>query len=253
MTAVGIIPARYGSTRFPGKPLALILGKPMLEWVWRGCLESKLLSRTLIATDSQEILRASKAFGADAVLTRTDHPTGTDRLAEVAAKLDDDIIVNIQGDEPTITGEVIDAVVEALRADPEAQIATLVHEAEGSALADPNRVKAVLDRHDRALYFSRNTIPALHDPSHRTVYWQHIGLYAYRRPFLATFVALERTPYEQAEALEQLRALEHGFPIAVGKVVNWSSNPVDVPEDIPVVEAHLRSIVHPLKSHASPA
>jgi len=253
MAAVGIIPARYGSTRFPGKPLAPILGKPMLEWVWLGCLESKQLSRTLIATDSQEILCACASFGAESVLTRADHPTGTDRLAEVAATLDDDILVNIQGDEPTITGEVIDAVVEALRADPEAQMATLVHEAEGSALADPNRVKVVLDRHDRAMYFSRNAIPALRDPSHRTVYWQHIGIYAYRRPFLATFVRLERTPYEQAEALEQLRALEHGYPIAVGKVGNWSSNPVDVPEDIPIVEEYLRAIVRPHNAPASTA
>jgi len=253
MTAIGIIPARYGSTRFPGKPLASILGKPMLEWVWRACLESKHLSRTLIATDSPEILRACGAFGAEAVLTRVDHPTGTDRLAEVAANLDDDIIVNIQGDEPTITGEVIDAVVEALRGDLEAPMATLVHEAEGSALADPNRVKVVLDRRSRAMYFSRNAIPALRDPSHRTVYWQHIGIYAYRRAFLATFVQLERTPYEQAEALEQLRALEHGFPIAVGKVCNWSSNPVDVQEDVPVVEAHLRAIGHPRGSLAPPS
>jgi len=248
MTAVGIIPARFASTRFPGKPLVEVLDRPMIEWVWRGCRESKRLDRILIATDSPQIAEACAEFGAEAVLTRDDHPTGTDRLAEVAATLSDDIVVNIQGDEPSITGEVIDAALEALQRDSEAPMATLVHEAEGSALADPNRVKVLLDQRNRALYFSRNPVPALRNPAHRPTYWQHIGLYAYRRDFLATFVDLPRTPYEQAEALEQLRALEHGYPIAVGKISNWQSTPVDVPEDVPLVEARLRELGHSPRS-----
>ncbi len=241
MSAIGIIPEPFAATRFPGKPLTPILGRPMIQHVWEGCRSSKHLDRILIATDHDEIREACEGFGAEVTMTRADHPTGTDRLAEVAATLSEEIVVNIQGDEPLIQGNIIDAAIDALLADAEAPMATLVHEAEGTALADPNRVKVLLDQRNRALYFSRNTIPALRDPAHRAHYWQHIWLYAYRREFLATFVSLSRTPYEQAEALEQLRALEHGYPIAVGEISGWHSTPVDVPEDIPVVERQLRA------------
>jgi 3-deoxy-manno-octulosonate cytidylyltransferase (CMP-KDO synthetase) len=241
MSAIGIIPARFAASRFPGKPLTPILGRPMIQHVWEGCRSSKHLDRVLIATDHAEIAEICEAFGAEVVMTRDDHPTGTDRLAEVAESLSEEIVVNIQGDEPLIQGNIIDSAIDALLADPDAPMATLVHEAEGTALADPNRVKVLLDQRNRALYFSRNTIPALRDPAHRAHYWQHIGLYAYRREFLSTFVALSRTPYEQAEALEQLRALEHGYAIAVGEISGWHSTPVDVPEDIPVVEKLLRA------------
>lgn len=235
MRAVGIVPARWASTRFPGKPLAQIAGRPMLEWVVEGARRAKRLRDVLVATDDERIVQACRAFGASAVLTAPDHSTGTDRLAEVALSLHDDVVVNIQGDEPLIRGDVIDAVVGALEEDPEAPMATVVHEAEPEALDDPHRVKVVLDRRGRALYFSRSRIPA--GPATR--YWQHVGLYAYRRGFLLDFVSLSPTPCERAESLEQLRALEHGYPIRVAVVEAWGSCAVDVPEDVPRVEARL--------------
>ncbi len=240
-TAVGIIPARRAATRFPGKPLARIAGRPMLEWVFAGAGHAKRLSRVLVATDHSEIVSACHRFGAEAVLTSPEHPTGTDRVAEVAAGLSENIIVNIQGDEPLIEGFVIDAAVAALEADPAAPMATIVHPAESSVLDDPNRVKVVLDQRNRALYFSRAPIPAALEPGREAPYWQHVGLYAYRRSFLLEFVKLPRTPLERAEGLEQLRALEHGFPIAVAVIEGWQSIPVDVPEDIPCVETALRA------------
>jgi 3-deoxy-manno-octulosonate cytidylyltransferase (CMP-KDO synthetase) len=240
MTAVGVIPARYGASRFPGKPLAKIAGLPMVQRVWEGTRRAKSLRTVIVATDDERIARASRGFGAEVVMTGAHHPTGTDRLAEVAAALDDEIIVNVQGDEPLIEGFVIDAAVEALLAAPEVPMATLVHPAEESALDDPNRVKVVLDRHGDALYFSRSRIPALHEASQAPRYWQHVGLYAYRRPFLLEFVALERGPAERAESLEQLRALEHGHRIRCAVVEGWCSLPVDVPADVAPVETRLR-------------
>jgi 3-deoxy-manno-octulosonate cytidylyltransferase (CMP-KDO synthetase) len=240
MTAVGVIPARYSASRFPGKPLAKIAGLPMVQRVWEGTRRAKSLRTVIIATDDERIARACRGFGADVAMTGADHLTGTDRLAEVAAALDDEIIVNVQGDEPLIEGFVIDAAVEALLAAPEVPMATVVHPAEESALDDPNRVKVVLDRRGDALYFSRGRIPALSERSRKPCYWQHVGLYAYRRPFLLEFVALERRPAERAEGLEQLRALEHGHRIRCAVVEGWCSLPVDVPEDVARAEARLR-------------
>ena len=207
----------------------------MLEWVVEGARRAKRLRDVLVATDDERIVRACRDFGATAILTASDHPTGTDRLAEVALSLDDDVVVNIQGDEPLIRGDVIDAVVAALDEDPEAPMATAVHEAEPEALDDPHRVKVVLDRRGRALYFSRSRIPA----GEGARFWQHVGLYAYRRSFLLDFVGLAPTPCERAESLEQLRALEHGYPIRVAVVEAWGSCSVDVPEDVPRVEERL--------------
>ena len=157
----------------------------------------------------------------------------------MAARISEDVVVNVQGDEPLIEGFVIDAVVEALARDPEAPIATLVHEAEPGAAADPNRVKVVLDARGRALYFSRSAIPYLREDREPATLWQHVGLYAYRREFLLGFAALAPTPAERAEGLEQLRALEHGFPIHCAVVEGWRSAAVDVPGDVAVVEARL--------------
>jgi 3-deoxy-manno-octulosonate cytidylyltransferase (CMP-KDO synthetase) len=240
MTAVGVVPARYQASRFPGKPLARIAGLPMLQRVWQGACTAKSLRAVLVATDDERIARACRDFGAEVVLTRADHPTGTDRIAEVALRLEDEIVVNIQGDEPLIEGFVIDAAVEALEAAPEAAMATVVHAAEPSALGDPNRVKVVMDRRGNALYFSRANIPYAREPDSTPIVYQHVGLYAYRRPFLLDFVGLERTPAECAEALEQLRALEHGFRIRCAVVEGWRSVAVDVPEDVALVEARLR-------------
>ncbi|MGI9431766.1 MAG: 3-deoxy-manno-octulosonate cytidylyltransferase [Myxococcota bacterium] len=238
MTAVGIIPARFGSTRFPGKVLTPIAGRPMIQHVWEGARTAKSLRTVLIATDDERVAETCRGFGAEVALTSADHPTGTDRLAEVSAGLDDPIVVNVQGDEPSIEGFVIDATVAALQAAPSVPMATVVHRAEADALTDPNRVKVVIDQAGSALYFSRAPIPHTRSGVAPTI-WQHVGLYAYRREFLAEYVLLPATPLEQAEALEQLRALEHGYRIQTAVIENWVSRPVDVPADVAEVEAAL--------------
>jgi 3-deoxy-manno-octulosonate cytidylyltransferase (CMP-KDO synthetase) len=242
MTAVGVIPARWQATRFPGKPLAPIAGVPMVQRVWEGARQAKSLRRVIVATEDARVADVCRGFGAEVAMTRSDHETGTDRLAEVAATLDAPIVVNIQGDEPLIEGWVIDAAVNALQGDTSVAMSTIVHPAEPEGLDDPNRVKVVLDRSDLALYFSRSRIPALRDPGAEPRYWQHVGLYAYRRAFLLEFVKLERTPLERAEALEQLRAMEHGHRIRCGRVEGWLGIPVDVPADVVRVEARLREL-----------
>jgi 3-deoxy-manno-octulosonate cytidylyltransferase (CMP-KDO synthetase) len=238
MSAVGIIPARKASTRFPGKPLTPIAGVPMVQRVFERARSAKRLSEVFVATDDAGIAAACRAFGAPVVMTSPDHPTGTDRLAEAAQKIDHDVIVNIQGDEPLIEGFVVDAAVDALLEDDGApaptQMSTVVHALEGGARDDPNRVKVVLDRAGFALYFSRSPIP--YERAKATATYQHVGLYAYRRPFLLDFVGLPRTPAEQAEELEQLRALEHGYRIKAAVVEGWTSVPVDVPADVAIVE-----------------
>jgi len=240
--AVAVIPARYAASRFPGKPLAEIAGVPMLRRVWEGARGAKRVRDAIVATDDARIADAARAFGASVVMTSPAHATGTDRLAEVAKHLRDEIVVNVQGDEPLIEGFVIDAAVDALLAEPSTPMATVVHPCPPEALDDPNRVKVVLDRRGFALYFSRAPIPAWRDPAlPRAPLWQHVGLYAYRRPFLLEYVRLARTPLEQSEALEQLRALEHGHPIRVATIEGWESVPVDVPGDVPRVEAVLRA------------
>ena len=240
MTAVGVIPARYAASRFPGKPLASIAGLPMVRRVWEGASGAKSLRAVIVATDDERIARVCESFGAPVVMTSPDHATGSDRLAEVALGLEDDIVVNIQGDEPLIEGFVVDAAVEALREDPDAPMSTVVHPADADSLDDPNRVKVVLDRRGDALYFSRSRVPGHRDPALSPSYWQHVGLYAYRRSFLLEFVALEPTPLERVEQLEQLRALEHGHRIRCAPVRGWSGLSVDVPEDVARVEARLR-------------
>ncbi len=240
MTAVGIIPARYSASRFAGKPLAQIAGIPMIQRVWQGAMAAQRLRATIVATDDERIADLCRSFGADVAMTSPDHKTGTDRLAEVAAGLADDIIVNIQGDEPLIEGWVIDAAVDALVGDPEVSMSTVIHPADADDVADPNRVKVVVDHAGRALYFSRSVIPAVRSGQAAPQYWQHVGLYAYRRPFLLEFVALEPSPAEVAEQLEQLRALENGHPICCATVEGWKSIPVDVPDDVRRVEVALR-------------
>jgi 3-deoxy-manno-octulosonate cytidylyltransferase (CMP-KDO synthetase) len=240
MTKVaGIIPARHASTRFPGKPLALVAGQPMIQRVYERTRQAGRLADVYVATDDERIADACAAFGAPVLMTRPDHPTGTDRLAEAASKLDHDVIVNVQGDEPLIEPFVVDAAVDALLADDSSSMSTVVHALEGDARDDPNRVKVVLDQQGFALYFSRSAIPYFRKPV-ETPTWQHVGLYVYRRDFLLAFVKLPRTPAERAEELEQLRALEHGHRIRVAVVEGWRSVPVDVPADVAAVEALLR-------------
>jgi 3-deoxy-manno-octulosonate cytidylyltransferase (CMP-KDO synthetase) len=242
MSNLGIIPARYGSTRFPGKPLAPICGKPMIQRVWERCKTAKRLAEVIVATDDDRIRDACEDFGAQVVMTSPNHPTGTDRLAEVARDLDHEIIVNIQGDEPLIEGFVIDAVIDALVTDESASMSTVVHRAEDGAADDPNRVKVVLDQNGFALYFSRSPIPFRRGGTHgeaAVAPLQHVGLYAYRRDFLLDFISLPRTPAEVSEELEQLRALEHGHRIRAAIIDAWVSVPVDVPADIARVEEAL--------------
>ncbi len=243
MTVLAILPARYGSTRFPGKPLTPIAGKPMIQHVWERTRLAKHVDAVAIATDDQRIRDACLAFGAQVEMTSPDHPTGTDRLAEVAARYDHDVIVNVQGDEPLIEGFVIDAAIEALLTSELGSgltsMSTVVHRAEPDAFDDPNRVKVVVDQHGFALYFSRAAIPFRRKDTGLAPL-QHVGLYVYRKEFLLEFVSWPRTPAEQTEELEQLRALENGHRIRVAEVEGWTSVPVDVPDDVAKVEAALR-------------
>jgi len=236
MEIVGIIPARYQSTRFPGKPLAELHGKPMIRHVYERSLRARTLSQLLVATDDLRILKAVEAFGGNAMLTREDHPSGTDRLAEAAEKLrlsDKDIVVNIQGDEPLVEPEMIEVLVEALlqsRNCPMATLAFLIEDREG--FFDPNVVKVVVDENGRALYFSRSPIPFQRDDSDKKAsFLKHLGYYAYRSAFLSTFAGLAAGPLEEAEKLEQLRALEYGYPIQVA-ISPFETIGVDTPEDL---------------------
>ena len=238
MTVLAVLPARYGSTRFPGKPLTPIAGRPMIQHVWERTRSAKSVDAVVVATDDERIRAACEAFGADVEMTRDDHPTGTDRLAEVAARYEHDVIVNVQGDEPLIEGFVVDAAVEALVGDASAAMSTIVHRAEPEAYDDPNRVKVVLDANGFALYFSRAPIPYRRKDT-GIAPLQHVGLYVYRREFLLEIVTLDRSPAERTEELEQLRALENGYRIRAAEIEGWQSVPVDVPEDVPVVEAAL--------------
>ncbi len=233
--ALGVIPARFSAQRFPGKPLAPILGRPMLQWVYEGARRATRLKRLVVATDDERILKAARAFGAEACLTSPDHTSGTERAAEAAARHDLPIVINIQGDEPLVRGEAIDALIEALQ-DESVPMATLARrEADLSRIADPNVVKLVRDAEGFALYFSRSPLP--HQA--REYFYEHIGIYGYQKEFLQTFAGLPASRLEEVEKLEQLRALEHGFRIKVLETQH-SSLSVDTPEDIIKVEERLR-------------
>ena len=227
---VAVIPARYASTRLPGKALADIGGRPMIEHVYGRAASARNIDAVIVATDDPRIADAVAKFGGQARMTRIDHLTGTDRLAEVAATLDCDLIVNVQGDEPLIEPGTIDAAVEPFRNDSTLQMSTvctrIVHNA---AIDDPNVVKVVTDLRGFALYFSRSPIP--YSRGGRTAPYKHLGLYVYRREFLQTVAALEPTALERSESLEQLRVLENGFPIKVVETAHDSIG-VDTPEDL---------------------
>jgi 3-deoxy-manno-octulosonate cytidylyltransferase (CMP-KDO synthetase) len=233
MKAVGIIPARYGSTRFPGKALADLGGKPLVQWVYEAAKGCATLNRVLVATDDDRIASAVRACGGEAVMTRPDHPSGTDRLAEVARGLDADIVVNIQGDEPFLAPDTIDVVVKPLLDDPALPMSTAcVLTDDDAEAADPNVVKVVVAANGDALYFSRSVVPYLRDPEKGPVTRRlHLGLYAYRREFLLEFAGWAPTPLEKAESLEQLRALEHGARIRVVTVPERALG-VDTPADL---------------------
>lgn len=217
MKSICVIPARYSSTRLPGKPLKDICGKPMICRVWERASKAQSVAEVIVATDDERILQAVEKYSGRAVMTRADHKTGTDRLAEVAEKFPDaDVIVNVQGDEPLIEPALIDELV-AEFADDELQMATVATElTDVDEMQNPNNVKVVVDKNGNALYFSRSLIPYPRNAGKSQVF-KHIGIYAYRRNFLLTYAKMEPTPLEQSESLEQLRALENGYKIRVIK------------------------------------
>ena len=237
---IAIIPARYGSTRFPGKPLHLIAGQSLIERTWRRCMACTGLARVLIATDDQRIMDAAAAFGAEAILTSPDHPSGTDRLAEAAAHDPAAThFINVQGDEPIISPALIDDLADRLARDPGIGMITAVHPLHDPALQhDPNVVKAVLDRSGRALYFSRSPLPYQRHPQPDFPIWRHMGLYGYSQEFLQQFVAWPPSHLELTEGLEQLRALENGATIHC--VITQHGSPgIDTPEQAAAMEAQL--------------
>ena len=239
-----IIPARLASTRLPGKPLAVIAGVPMVVRVAQRALQSGA-ARVVIATDSVEVMAVSTQFGIHCVLTRSDHASGTDRLAEACDLLglsDEDVVVNVQGDEPLIDPALIDAVALMLASRPDCVMSTAAHAIEELAeFANPNVVKVVLDARQSALYFSRAAIPAARDFAGQA-WWnsrddlakplRHVGIYGYRAGFLRLFPGLSRAPMEELESLEQLRALWHGHRIAVHIAAQAPGSGVDTPEDL---------------------
>ena len=244
MKIVGIIPARFASTRFPGKPLALIAGKPLIQHVVEQCLKAKSLSEVIVATDDERIANTASKFSR-VVMTRADHPSGSDRIAEVANKVTCDGVVNIQGDEPLIDPTVIDAVAYALTHNEMSTAATPIKNP--AEYDNANVVKVVVNAASRALYFSRRTIPFLREAASRSVneqlaafpFLKHLGIYGYRRATLLRLVKFPISPLENAEKLEQLRALENGIQIAVVKV-DYDSIGVDVPADVARVEKFLK-------------
>ena len=237
MAIVGIIPARFASTRLPGKPLLSDTGKPMIRHVVEAARRSNRLERIIVATDDPRIAEAVEAFGGEVAMTRPDHPTGSDRVAEVVARMPEaHLIVNLQGDEPEVSGEALDLVVSILEADDEAPMATLATPIRDEAVyRDPSSVKVVRSRAGRALYFSRSPIPHHRDETpdfaaDPPAALLHLGLYAYRRDFLLSLGQLPPSPLESAEKLEQLRVLEAGHPIALG-IVQERSVGIDTPDD----------------------
>ncbi len=239
---VAIIPARYGSTRFPGKSLALINGKPMIQWVYERTRRSRLVNRVIVATDDDRIAKAVASFNGEAVMTSPTHPSGTDRIAEVAKKIDCTFVVNVQGDEPLIQPDMIDEAITPLLNDPSIPMGTLCKKIEDRGEAfDPNVVKVVFDEKGSALYFSRSPIPwdrdgwagrdNLRDFPLSGPLYKHIGLYVYRRDFLLAYAGMPLMPLETMEKLEQLRALERGYKIKV-VVTEHESFGVDIPGDL---------------------
>jgi 3-deoxy-manno-octulosonate cytidylyltransferase (CMP-KDO synthetase) len=249
LAIVGIIPARYGSSRLPGKPLSDIHGKTLIERVHARACGARSLDRVLVATDDERIAATVRGFGGEVALTSPRHPSGTDRLAEAAGTIEAEIVVNVQGDEALLDPAGIDAVVEALVDDPDLPISTLsLPLVSADEMLAPSVVKVVTDAAGNALYFSRAPIPharardpraAAADVIARGLARQHVGLYAYRRQALALFASLPRSPLEEAEGLEQLRALHHGMRIRVVEMDGESSPAVDTPEDLERVRALL--------------
>lgn len=231
MKIICVIPARYASTRLPGKPLADIAGKPMIVRVYERVLTATKPAEVIVAVDDERVYDAVVKAGGQAIMTAKNHPTGTDRLAEVAQKcVDADVIINVQGDEPLIDAQIIDDLAQEFLDDDDLQMATVKTPMKEEEKTKPGNVKVITDKNDYALYFSRSLIPYPRENTGLTVY-KHIGIYGYRRDFLLQYAKMEPTPLEQTESLEQLRALENGYKI---KVITTQKHfvGVDTPEDL---------------------
>lgn len=243
MRIIGVIPARWASTRFEGKILAPLKGRPMIQHVWERARKSRLLNEVMIACDDQRILDAARKFGAKAVLTSKDHASGTDRIAQAVAGVQADVVVNIQGDEPLIDPAVIDCLAQVLLEDTSALMATVIKKIRSrEELENPNVVKVVIDSQHNALYFSRSGIPYDRGRSGmgKNVYYKHLGIYAYRRDFLLKFSKMPKSALEKTEELEQLRALEAGVKIKT-ITTDIETAGVDTPEDLARVESLLKA------------
>ena len=240
MKSVIVIPARYGSTRFPGKSLARLQGRPMIQWVWEAACRSRLSDTVIVATDDDRIADVAAKFGADVVMTKKSHRSGTDRIAEVADKVSAQLYVNVQGDEPLLSPGAVDDLIRGMAESPRIPIGTLAHRIEKQAeWQSPEVVKVVCNRHNEAMYFSRSPLPFMRTWDAKAKLLRHVGIYAYRANALATFVALKPSALEQAESLEQLRALEHGMTIQVIET-KYRCFGVDTPSDLARVEVELR-------------
>ena len=234
---IGVIPARYGSSRFPGKIIATIAGKPMIRWVYEQADKSGLLDQLIVAVDDERVFNCVKEFGGKAIMTGSDHQSGTDRIAEVVEKMHECIVVNIQGDQPMFDPIMIDETVQPLLDDPQLKMSTLKIKIEEEDYSNPDVVKVVVDENDNALYFSRSLIPYSRDNKEINVF-EHVGLYVYRKDFLLEISKLPQSKLEKIEMLEQLRILEKGYKI---KVIETKSNKiagisVDTPKDLAKVE-----------------
>lgn len=238
---LGVIPARWGSTRFPGKPLADIGGKPMIRHVYERTSEARLFDHVIVATDDQRIVDVVKGFGGDAVMTDQGIKTGTERVAVVSRNYPHEIIINIQGDEPLLAPQMLDDLARVMLDEPDLPVATLVKPITNyEELMSTNFARIVMTRDHRILYFTRSVIPFLRDfpqPEdwlHHHPYYRHVGIYAFRRDFLFTFVAMGPSPLEDAERLEQLRILENGYPVK-GVLTTYEPHSVDNQEDLEIV------------------
>jgi 3-deoxy-manno-octulosonate cytidylyltransferase (CMP-KDO synthetase) len=239
MKSIIVIPARYGATRFPGKSLARIQGRPMIQWVWEAACRSRLTEQVIIATDDEKIADTAAKFGADVVMTKKSHRSGTDRIAEVADKVSAHLYVNVQGDEPLLSPTAVDDLIRSMMESPRVAIGTLANRIESEEeWRSPEVVKVTCNRHREALYFSRSPLPFQRAYDPRTRLLRHVGIYAFRARALATFVSLKPSPLEIAESLEQLRALEYGLSIQVIET-KYRCLGVDTPADLQRVEAAL--------------
>lgn len=235
MKVIGVIPARYQSSRFPGKPLANICGKPMIWWVYQQCLKVNKLDKIYIATDDERIKKTCEKFSMNVIMTLSDHQTGSDRVGEVAAKIEGDLFINIQGDEPLIDPREIEEVIDIFE-DESVEFGSLrIEITDPEEIAAYSTVKVVVDRNSDALYFSRNVIPSNKKDGPIARVFRHVGIYAYKKEFLLKFVSMPQTELELGEGIEPLRAMENGYKIRV-RETKYTSIGVDYPEHIKLVE-----------------